>query len=110
MNNDYQVKQAYAAETASRAYAGPGIGSRDMDGPPREKGPVGKAQETLGYLNELETLQRDIRVKLYGHFPESCDNNVKSPGDPSLEEMLQWICQRTALAVGDAKNLLSKLD
>ncbi len=76
----------------------------------REKGPVGKAQETLSYLGELESLHAEIRRKLYGSFPQEGQCGDKSTHEPSLEEMLTGICQRTAMAVGDAKNLLSKLD
>lgn len=106
MNDNYQNKSTLEPPT--------GYGSRGLrDASPeviREAGPVGKARETLGYLNELEMLQRDIRLKLYGPFPESGEAGAKSSHEPSLEEMLTQICQRTAMAAGDAKNLLSKLD
>jgi len=112
MNNDYREVQekaaAAATQQAPRGYGG--LSGRDNEPAIREKGPVGKAQETLGYLSELEDINKSIRRKLYGPFPESGEANQKSPHEPSLEEMLNWICQRTAMAVGDAKNLLSKLD
>lgn len=112
----YDPREAAAKEVAyqhHRTNLSGGISGGLRDVPEttiREKGPIGKAQETLGYLGELESLNSEIRRRLYGPFPESGQAGQKSPHEPSLEEMLTWICQRTAMAVGDAKNLLSKLD
>ena len=76
----------------------------------RDAGPIGKAIETTGYLNELEQLHGAIRRKLYGPFPQEAQSIEKRAEAPSLEELLRVISERTAWIVGDAKNLLSRLD
>lgn len=76
----------------------------------REKGPLGKAIETLGYLREIEGINREMRLRLYGPFPESNEAQEKRAHEPSLEEMLFEICQRAAMLAGDSKNLLGKLE
>lgn len=82
----------------------------DMPEVIRESGPIGKASETLSYLNELDSLHSAIRRKIYGNFPEAAGTSEKRADSPSLEEMLSMICQRVAALTGDAKNLLSRLD
>lgn len=76
----------------------------------REAGPAGKAKEALGYLNEIDSLLCDLRNRLYGPSPEPAGNEANSVHEPCLEEMLRRISERTAMAVGDLRNLLSKLD
>lgn len=78
---------------------------------PREAGPIGKAKETLGYLNELDSLMSNFRHALYGPSPELKGEAGRSMDkEPSLEEMLIVICQRSAMAVGEMKSLFSRLD
>ena len=99
-DRDYQTK------TAIRGLSG-------VEGPEtsiREAGPIGKANETIGYLNELEQLHGELRRKLYGPYPEPKGTAEKRVDEPSLEEKLHTICQRVACLVGDAKSLLSRLD
>ncbi len=77
----------------------------------RESGPIGKAKETIGYLNELDSLLANVRMKLYGPFPqENASAPDKRTQEPCLEEMMHHICQRAAGISGDVKNLLSRLD
>ena len=76
----------------------------------REAGPLGKARETVGYLNEIDIMLGDIRRKLYGPYPTEAANSAKNPNEPSLDELLRSICQRSAMVAGDLKNLLSNLE
>ena len=75
----------------------------------REAGPIDKASETLGYLNQLDDLAANLRAKLYGRTPNPPDCAEKRQEPPCLEEMMHMICQRSALLVGEMQNILGRL-
>ncbi len=92
-------------ETEKRTQAG-----LTASAPIREAGPIGKAREAIGYLNELDAIIRELRIKVYGPYPEDTQNNAKTSTEPCLELLLMEICHRSAGLTGDARNLLSRLD
>lgn len=76
---------------------------------PREPGPLDRTREMLGYLRDLEQVQREMRLKLFGPWPEEPQSPEKRTDEPCLDEMLANACQRAALAVGESKSLLNRL-
>lgn len=85
-------------------------GLRDANATIREPGPLSKASETLGSLNEMDSVMRELRIKMYGSYPEANEAQEKRSGPPSLEEMLAMICQRSAMAVGELRNILGRME
>lgn len=75
----------------------------------REASPTDKGREALDYLRQLESLHREIRAKLFGPTPYPPDETAKSTSEPCLDEILRHISQRSAMAVGDMQNLLSRI-
>lgn len=82
-------------------------GSRDI--PPALPTPSEKANETLGYLREIDVVMSDLRRMLYGFFPDSATNEPKRADEPCLDERLTEICQRAACISGELKSILGRL-
>lgn len=111
---DHYYEQKQKAAYAQQATTANTLRGNSLDAPcesPCEPGLLGKAHETLGYLRELESIHSAIRTTLYGSFPECSESTAKNnPNEPSLQELLSWICVHTAMAVGEARNLLARME
>lgn len=97
-----------------QGYAGAAIG-RGYDrgeGPEtiREKGPHGKLEEAIGYLNGLDGIMDQLQTSLFGPVPATNGPNLK--GDPSmasLQSKSSEICERLALLHGFLSTLVNRL-
>jgi hypothetical protein len=78
--------------------------------PPQEPALLLRANELLGYLNQLEGLQRETRVKLLGRVP-SCasDDDSRRPDERCLDELLATACAMAAMLVGEQKTILARI-
>lgn len=90
------------------------VSSRSLDVAPEPMEPnlIARAHEILRFVNELECLQHEIRLKLTGPYPSVADGNSadrKRLDEPCLEELLAMACTRIACLVGDQKSILGKI-
>lgn len=97
-----------------QGYAGAAIG-RGYDrgeGPEtiREKGPHGKLEETIGYLNGIDVSVEQLQSSLFG--PAATANGPALKDDlsmASLQSKSSEICERLALLHGFLSTLVNRL-
>jgi hypothetical protein len=77
---------------------------------PREPGIRARLMELIGYLDEHEKCQAELRQQLCGPSPVGGpESGNKRLGDPSIEELLAGACQKAACLVGEQKSINARL-
>lgn len=107
MDRNYEV--ATAGDPAVRQYDQI---RRDREPQPKEPALLNRMHELLGYLNQMEGLQSDIRAKLHGRVPSSGSDGMggnKRADEPCLDELLATACTLAANLVGEQKTILGRI-
>jgi len=87
--------------------------NRSLDRGPEPSEPAlgGRARELLGYLQELEQVQGEIRYKLMGRAPSqaAAEGPNKRTDEPCIDELLAVACTLAANLVGEQKTILARI-
>lgn len=90
-----------------------GQGAANAVPQPKEPALVQRTHELLGYLGELEEVNRAVRRKLIGEDPGDIGppshSPNKRPDEPCLEELIAVACNRAACLVGEQKTILARI-
>jgi hypothetical protein len=94
--------------TEDRRELGRAMANRADIPQPKDPGLIDRLKETLGYLSQLSEIHGNIRLHLVGPEPSDPSSSAKSAHEPSVEDLVRMICERTAMSVGDAKSICAR--